>query len=126
MLLRKIPCLIFFYFRALGIALAFISFGSLVAPPFGGFFFQYFGHSVPFILLALMCLCDAVLIGMIAAKKAEDDVARDNKPVGTSMWKLMTDPYIAIIAGALVGKDYELCKNYLSESCSKLILYLKK
>ena len=52
-----------------------------------------------------MCLCDAVLIGMIAAKKAEDDVARENKPVGTSMWKLMTDPYIAIIAGALVGKD---------------------
>ena len=101
---RKKTCLVL-NFRALGIALAFISFGSLVAPPFGGFFFQYFGHSVPFILLALMCLCDAVLIGMIAAKKAEDDVARENKPVGTPMWKLMSDPYIAIIAGALVGTD---------------------
>ncbi|CAG5111250.1 Oidioi.mRNA.OKI2018_I69.chr2.g5575.t1.cds [Oikopleura dioica] len=87
--------------RALGIALAFISFGSLVAPPFGGFFFQYFGHSVPFILLALMCFCDAILIGMIASKKAEEDIARENKPVGTPMWKLMSDPYIAIIAGAL-------------------------
>jgi len=97
-----------------------------VAPPFGGFFFQYFGHSVPFILLALMCLCDAFLIGMIAAKKAEDDVARENKPVGTPMWKLMSDPYIAIIAGALVGKDKELCKKTPSEVFFKLILYLKR
>ena len=38
-------------------------------------------------------------------RKAEEDIARENKPVGTPMWKLMTDPYIAIIAGALVGKD---------------------
>ncbi|CBY37008.1 unnamed protein product, partial [Oikopleura dioica] len=103
--------------RALGIALAFISFGSLVAPPFGGFFFQYFGHSVPFILLALMCLCDAFLIGMVAAKKAEDDVARENKPVGTPMWKLMSDPYIAIIAGALVVANIPLA--FLEPTISK-------
>lgn len=40
---------------------------------------------------------------MIASKAALDDMGRDNKPVGTPMWRLMVDPYIAIIAGALVG-----------------------
>ncbi|CAH8647515.1 unnamed protein product [Heterobilharzia americana] len=38
--------------KALGIALAFISFGSLVAPPFGGIVYQYFGKELPFITLA--------------------------------------------------------------------------
>ena len=40
---------------------------------------------------------------MIADKKAMDDIGRDNKPTGTPMWRLMVDPYIAIIAGALVA-----------------------
>ena len=40
---------------------------------------------------------------MIAEKQFEDNKARENKPVGTPMHKLLCDPYIAIIAGALVG-----------------------
>ena len=40
---------------------------------------------------------------MIAEKRAADDFGRDQQPVGTPMWKLLVDPYIAIIAGALVG-----------------------
>lgn len=40
---------------------------------------------------------------MIMEKTTQHDENRDNKPVGTPMWRLMTDPYIAIIAGALVG-----------------------
>jgi hypothetical protein len=43
---------------------------------------------------------------MIADKQIREDEHRDLKPVGTPMWKLMIDPYIAIIAGALVGKVY--------------------
>ena len=105
--------------RALGISLAFISFGSLIAPPFGGALFEYVGHAAPFLILALLCLFDGILVGfvqpvinrtlntvmfsMIADKKAMEDVGRDLKPVGTPMWRLMVDPYIAIIAGALVA-----------------------
>lgn len=48
--------------KALGIALAFISFGSLVAPPFGGVLCQYMGSSVPFVLLALIALFDGGLL----------------------------------------------------------------
>ena len=48
--------------KALGIALAFISFGSLVAPPFGGVLYEYTGRSVPFVLLAFLALFDAALL----------------------------------------------------------------
>ena len=40
---------------------------------------------------------------MIAEKHYEDNKARENQPVGTPMHRLLRDPYIAIIAGALVG-----------------------
>ena len=40
--------------KALGIALAFISFGCLVAPPFGGFLYEFCGKAVPFIVLAFV------------------------------------------------------------------------
>jgi len=49
--------------KALGISLAFISFGSLIAPPFGGALFEYVGHAAPFLILALLCLVDAILVG---------------------------------------------------------------
>ena len=48
--------------KALGIALAFISFGSLVAPPFGGTLYEYMGRQVPFILLALLALFDGCML----------------------------------------------------------------
>ncbi|CAF1293854.1 unnamed protein product [Adineta steineri] len=52
--------------RHLGIALAFISFGSLVAPPFGGFLYQFFGKRVPFITLALIALFDGIALAFIS------------------------------------------------------------
>ena len=48
--------------QALGIALAFISFGSLVAPPFGGTLYGWFGKFIPFMLLSLTCLFDAFFV----------------------------------------------------------------
>ncbi|KAG9508692.1 Vesicular acetylcholine transporter [Fragariocoptes setiger] len=51
--------------RALGIALAFISFGSLVAPPFGAVLYQTAGKEVPFIILSLVCLIDAALLLLV-------------------------------------------------------------
>lgn len=111
--------------RQLGIALAFISFGSLVAPPFGGqyrnrmnpmennlFFLQgilyeFFGKRVPFITLAFIALFDGILLFIVMRptrlREAFDlsSHARSDKPKGTPIWRLLMDPYIAVCAGAL-------------------------
>ncbi|XP_024288257.1 probable vesicular acetylcholine transporter-A [Oncorhynchus tshawytscha] len=85
--------------KALGIALAFISFGSLVAPPFGGILYEFAGKRVPFIVLAVVCLIDGILL--LTVIKPFSNRTRDNMPVGTPIYKLMVDPYIAVVAGAL-------------------------
>ncbi|XP_061600984.1 probable vesicular acetylcholine transporter-A [Cololabis saira] len=86
--------------KALGIALAFISFGSLVAPPFGGVLYEFAGKQVPFLILAAICLADGVLC--LTVLKPFSNRERENMPVGTPMYKLMIDPYIAVVAGALI------------------------
>ncbi|KAG9275370.1 probable vesicular acetylcholine transporter-A [Astyanax mexicanus] len=85
--------------RALGIALAFISFGSLAAPPFGGVLYQFAGKRVPFIALACVCLADGILC--LTVLKPFSSRTRENMPVGPPIYKLMIDPYIAVVAGAL-------------------------
>ncbi|XP_054839952.1 vesicular acetylcholine transporter [Eublepharis macularius] len=85
--------------RALGIALAFISFGSLVAPPFGGLLYHFAGRRVPFLALGGLALLDAALL-LLAARPGWAR-ARENRPVGTPIHRLMGDPYIAVVAGAL-------------------------
>ncbi|XP_025736178.1 vesicular acetylcholine transporter [Callorhinus ursinus] len=87
--------------RALGVALAFISFGSLVAPPFGGFLYQFAGKHVPFLVLAAVSLFDALLLLVVAKPFSAVTRARANLPVGTPIHRLMLDPYIAVVAGAL-------------------------
>ncbi|CAF0954933.1 unnamed protein product [Adineta steineri] len=89
--------------RHLGIALAFISFGSLVAPPFGGFLYQFFGKRVPFITLALIALFDGILLLtiMYSTRVQSDNNSTIKKPKGTPIWRLLMDPYITICAGAL-------------------------
>merc|ERR1712142_50371 len=51
--------------RALGIALAFISFGCLVAPPFGGILYELAGKIVPFLFLATVSLIDGFLLLLV-------------------------------------------------------------
>ncbi|XP_063162350.1 vesicular acetylcholine transporter [Candoia aspera] len=85
--------------RALGLALAFISFGSLVAPPFGGILYRLAKKQSPFLVLASISLLDALLL--VVAIKPFADRTRENMPVGTPIHRLMVDPYIAVVAGAL-------------------------
>jgi len=93
--------------RQLGIALAFISFGSLVAPPFGGVVYEFFGKRVPFITLAFIALFDGILLFIVMRpsrlRQAFDfsNNAMSDKPKGTPIWRLLMDPYIATCAGAL-------------------------
>uniref|UniRef100_A0A3Q2YRU5 Solute carrier family 18 member 3b n=1 Tax=Hippocampus comes TaxID=109280 RepID=A0A3Q2YRU5_HIPCM len=85
--------------RALGIALAFISFGSLVAPPFGGVLYEFAGKRVPFLVLAFVCLADGFLF--LTVLRPFSNRTRENMPAGTPIYRLMVDPYIAVVAGAL-------------------------
>ncbi|OQV15365.1 Vesicular acetylcholine transporter [Hypsibius exemplaris] len=112
--------------KMIGIAVAFISFGSLVAPPFGGVLFDWAGKEAPFIILSLVCLFTALALLMVMKPKENlalktalqrqktMDVPRDFigelpsdvKP--TPIWRLFMDPYIAICAGALMMANVSL------------------
>uniref|UniRef100_A0A6P4F3T9 Vesicular acetylcholine transporter n=1 Tax=Drosophila rhopaloa TaxID=1041015 RepID=A0A6P4F3T9_DRORH len=95
--------------QALGIALAFISFGCLVAPPFGGALYQFAGKEVPFLILALVCLLDGLMLLLVMkpvkeALKQRKDVQDQVIPI----WRLLMDPYIAVCAGALTMSNVAL------------------
>ncbi|XP_023345498.1 vesicular acetylcholine transporter isoform X2 [Eurytemora carolleeae] len=104
--------------KALGIALAFISFGCLVAPPFGGFLYEFCGKPVPFIILAFVCLFDGFLL-LLIMRPMKHKEAEDGKeiPVATPMWRLLIDPHIACCAGALVSAN--ICLAFLEPTISK-------
>ena len=96
---------------ALGIALAFISFGSLVAPPFGGILYEHLGKRVPFLSLAFLALIDGLLLFFVMRPhRIAMTLQQDNthKPKGTPIWRLFMDPYIAICSGALVMANVSL------------------
>ena len=96
--------------RALGIALAFISFGSLFAPPFGGILYEFAGKCVPFILLAMVALIDGLLIIFAVKPTRRGQGVRDKNTTlkGTPIYKLILDPYIAVCAGGLVMANVSL------------------
>lgn len=95
--------------KALGIALAFISFGCLVAPPFGGALYQFAGKEVPFLILALVCLIDgAMLLLVMRPMKDQIRIAQENNQETIPIWKLLMDPYIACCAGALTMSNVAL------------------
>ncbi|KAI9584346.1 vesicular acetylcholine transporter [Glossina fuscipes] len=95
--------------QALGIALAFISFGCLVAPPFGGALYQFAGKEVPFLILALVCLIDALML-MLVMKPVKEQLrqSREVKQEIIPIWRLLMDPYIAVCAGALTMSNVAL------------------
>lgn len=95
--------------KALGIALAFISFGCLVAPPFGGALYQFAGKEVPFLILAFVCLVDGLMLLLVMKPMKEQlrESQRD-KPPSIPIWRLLIDPYIAVCAGALMMSNVAL------------------
>ncbi|XP_069671917.1 vesicular acetylcholine transporter-like isoform X1 [Periplaneta americana] len=95
--------------KALGIALAFISFGCLVAPPFGGALYQFAGKEVPFLILAFVSLIDGFMLLLVMKPiKQQIKESREEKPSGTPIWRLFADPYIAVCSGALMMSNVAL------------------
>lgn len=70
--------------RALGVALAFISFGCLVAPPFGAVLYQAAGKEVPFIILSLVCLLDGSLLLLVTPPGTFAQLLPSYRPMPTS------------------------------------------
>uniref|UniRef100_A0A0N4ZHM2 MFS domain-containing protein n=1 Tax=Parastrongyloides trichosuri TaxID=131310 RepID=A0A0N4ZHM2_PARTI len=99
---------------ALGIALAFISFGCLVAPPFGSVLYSIAGKPVPFLILSLVCLVDGFMVFMVIQPKQHMEQLSDGiknngeRKNGTPMWKLFMDPFIAVCSGALIMANISL------------------
>lgn len=100
--------------KAQGVALAFISFGCLVAPPFGGFFYTYCGKAVPFLLLSFMALLDGLLLRFVTGSghhrrdRQRNHSGRSSERVITPIYRLIVDPYVALCAGALVTANISL------------------
>ncbi|XP_055853628.1 vesicular acetylcholine transporter [Episyrphus balteatus] len=95
--------------QALGIALAFISFGCLVAPPFGGALYQFAGKEVPFLILALVCLIDGLMLLLVMKPfKEQLSMSKEVQQQTIPIWKLLIDPYIAVCAGALTMSNVAL------------------
>ena len=67
--------------KALGIALAFISFGCLVAPPFGGVLYDIAGKALPFVILSFVCLFDGFLLLLLMRPVKAKQVSSPNETV---------------------------------------------
>ncbi|XP_015123217.1 vesicular acetylcholine transporter isoform X3 [Diachasma alloeum] len=96
--------------KALGIALAFISFGCLVAPPFGGALYQFAGKEMPFLILALVSLADGFMLLLVMKplkEQLKENRAREHIET-VPIWRLFMDPYIAVCAGALMMSNVAL------------------
>merc|ERR1719336_1249080 len=64
--------------NAMGIALGGLALGVLIGPPFGGFMYEFFGKTAPFLILACLALADGCLQLLVlqpAVNKMEDEVA---------------------------------------------------
>lgn len=95
--------------KALGIALAFISFGCLVAPPFGGALYQFAGKEVPFLILAFVSLADGFMLLLVMKPiKEQIKLSQQVKPPSVPIWRLFMDPYIAVCSGALMMSNVAL------------------
>lgn len=95
--------------KALGIALAFISFGCLVAPPFGGALYQFAGKEMPFLILAFVSLIDGLMLLLVMKPiKTQIKESQREKPPSVPIWKLFMDPYIAVCSGALMMSNVAL------------------
>ncbi|KAF2899160.1 hypothetical protein ILUMI_07015 [Ignelater luminosus] len=95
--------------KALGIALAFISFGCLVAPPFGGALYQFAGKEMPFLILAFVSLMDGFML-LLVMKPVKEQIKESQraKPPSVPIWRLFMDPYIAVCSGALMMSNVAL------------------
>ena len=94
--------------RALGIALAFISFGFLFAPPFGGVLYEFCGKEVPFLFLACVALIDAAMLLLVSSKNSIKLQQQHAQVPHAPIYKLLLDPDVLVISAALIMANISL------------------
>ncbi|XP_043519423.1 synaptic vesicular amine transporter isoform X1 [Frieseomelitta varia] len=82
--------------NAMGIALGGLALGVLIGPPFGGVMYEFVGKSAPFLILSALALGDGILQLLVLQPSV---VYTEADP--PSLKSLITDPYIALAAGAI-------------------------
>ena len=75
----------------------------------GGVLYFVAGKALPFLALALIALLDGalLLIVMKPVRQARAELATE-LPVGTPIWRLILDPFVAVCAGCLVMANVSL------------------
>ncbi|KHJ49077.1 transporter, major facilitator family protein [Trichuris suis] len=81
---------------AMGFALGGLALGVLVGPPFGGVMYKCCGKETPFLLLAMMSLCEGIFQLVILQPKVSQAQLKSS-----SFKALLTDQYILISSGAI-------------------------
>jgi multidrug resistance protein len=76
--------------QALGLALSFVSFGCLFAPPFGALLYEFFGKELPFVVLSLVCLMDGLLVLAVLHPSQESTDQAPPKSIDTANQSEMT------------------------------------
>ncbi|KAL6115007.1 slc18a1 [Pungitius sinensis] len=82
---------------AMGVALGGLAMGVLIGAPFGSVMYEFVGKKAPFLILALLALCDGALqLFILQPSKISPESIE-----GTPLLTLLKDPYILISAGSL-------------------------
>ncbi|CDW56296.1 synaptic vesicular amine transporter [Trichuris trichiura] len=81
---------------AMGFALGGLALGVLVGPPFGGVMYKCCGKETPFLLLAIMSLCEGIFQLVVLQPKVSQAQLKSS-----SFKALLTDRYILISGGAI-------------------------
>lgn len=82
--------------NAMAIALGGLALGVVIGPPFGGFMYEYWSKSSPFIVLSILALLDGLLQLLVLQPRVSE-----NQEEGASLMTLIKDPYILVAAGAI-------------------------
>lgn len=79
--------------KAIAIAYGGLILGLVIGPTFGGIMYQFYGKTLPFLILAAVALVDGCLRAFIAEPK------RVQREKGPTMKELLSDPYILVNLG---------------------------
>ncbi|CAI9716994.1 synaptic vesicular amine transporter-like [Octopus vulgaris] len=84
--------------KAMGIAMGGSAAGVLAGYPLGGCMYIYIGKFAPFLLIVVLTAIDSVLLVLFLRSNTAEQLSESGK----SIWKLVQDPYILLVSGAIM------------------------
>ncbi|GFY54723.1 synaptic vesicular amine transporter [Trichonephila inaurata madagascariensis] len=90
--------------RIMGILMGGIAAGVLVGYPLGGIMYDFVSQRAPLLVVASLLVLDAVLLLVVLRPRLEPE----RLLIGTSIRKLMLDPYILLASGAIAMSTFSI------------------